>query len=511
MLFQKHKISNRIKNFLLIFLSFLIIYSAKSQRAISLHGKKVNQFAASINSQDLYRHIEVLTSDSLEGRETGEPGQKKAAAYLKNQFRRMGLLPVSLEGKETYEQVFALKNKRKQKVSLIAAENIFFHSSDFIHGGRFNQVVQDTLNLVFTGYGNPDDLEKIVSPGRAVFFLQSGPGINFHEKIDLMLKKGFEYIFISYGNNEDEFDQFLQVANRYENTSESWSQDQIREGHIFFIPPRLGSLIMDTEIDRLIKAADKSLKGAKKPFSKLNEASVILSANPEDSLVYTENILGFIEGADKPDECVIISAHYDHLGKSGDQIYRGADDNASGTASLMEVAEAFSLARKAGSFPSRSILFIAFTGEEKGLLGSNFYVGHPVFSLDETVLNLNIDMIGRSESMDSSYVYLIGSDKLSLELHEISEKINSTYTKLILDYTYNDDQDPNRFYYRSDHYNFARNRIPILFYFTGTHEDYHRPSDTIEKIRFDNMVKISRLVFYTAWEIADRKERLKME
>jgi Zn-dependent M28 family amino/carboxypeptidase len=176
----------------------------------------------------------------------------------------------------------------------------------------------------------------------------------------------------------------------------------------------------------------------------------------------------------------------------------------------MEVAEAFAQADQAGFSPKRSLLFIAFTGEEKGLLGSDFYVRNPAFSLDETVVNLNIDMVGRSEPIDSGYVYLIGSDKISLELHEISESINENHTKLILDYTYNREEDINRFYYRSDQYNFARHGIPVIFYFTGTHEDYHKPSDTIEKLQFENMARISELIFYTAWEIANREKRLEL-
>ena len=151
------------------------------------------------------------------------------------------------------------------------------------------------------------------------------------------------------------------------------------------------------------------------------------------------------------------------------------------------------------------------TGEEKGLLGSTYYVEHPVFPLEKTVTNLNIDMIGRSDSKhvdNPEYVYLIGSDKISTELHEISEYCNSTYTNIELDYTYNDDNDPNQFYYRSDHYSFAKNNIPIIFYFTGIHEDYHQPTDTVDKIDFDKMEKITRLVFYTAWEVANKEKRL---
>ena len=155
------------------------------------------------------------------------------------------------------------------------------------------------------------------------------------------------------------------------------------------------------------------------------------------------------------------------------------------------------------------------TGEEKGLLGSRYYTDtDPIFPLENTVVNLNIDMVGRIDDAhadNSDYVYLIGSDKLSQELHDLSENVNKTYSNLELDYTYNDENDPNRFYYRSDHYNFAKNNIPIIFYFNGTHPDYHKPTDTVEKIAFDTMEKRARLVFHTGWEIANRADRIKAD
>lgn len=224
----------------------------------------------------------------------------------------------------------------------------------------------------------------------------------------------------------------------------------------------------------------------------------------------SENVLGFIEGTDKKDEVLVISAHYDHLGKDGKNIYYGADDDASGTAAVMLIAKAFAKAAAQGYQPRRSILFLNASGEEKGLLGSKYYVENPVYPLKNTVANLNIDMIGRIDSAhigDTNYVYLIGSDKLSNELHFISEKSNSMYTNMNLDYTFNSENDPNRFYYRSDHYNFAKNKIPVIFYFSGVHADYHEPTDTPDKILYDKAEKIARLVFFTAWEIANRDTR----
>ena len=225
----------------------------------------------------------------------------------------------------------------------------------------------------------------------------------------------------------------------------------------------------------------------------------------------TENVLAYIKGSSMPEEVLVISSHYDHVGIDEEgNIYNGADDDGSGTVAILEIAEAFKKAQEDGYTPKRSILFLNVTGEEKGLVGSKYYTDNPVFPLSQTVANLNIDMIGRvGEGMENAgdYVYLIGSDRLSTELHNLSEEVNNKYLNLNLDYTFNEEGDPNRFYFRSDHYNFAKNDIPIIFYFNGVHEDYHRPTDTPDKIEYDLLTKRAKLIFLTAWEVANRDER----
>lgn len=232
--------------------------------------------------------------------------------------------------------------------------------------------------------------------------------------------------------------------------------------------------------------------------------------------VATENVVAVIKGSEFPNEYIVISSHLDHIGiNSKGEINNGADDDGSGTVSMLQIAEAFKMAVDRGQGPKRSIVFLHVTGEEKGLLGSKYYTENPLYPLEDTVANLNVDMIGRinpkRETDDPNYIYLIGSDKLSQELHDISEAMNDKYTQLELDYTYNDEKDPNRFYYRSDHYNFAEKNIPVIFYFNGTHEDYHRPGDTPDKILYPTLAKRSRLIFYTAWELANRKKRIKLK
>ena len=225
----------------------------------------------------------------------------------------------------------------------------------------------------------------------------------------------------------------------------------------------------------------------------------------------SENVLAFIEGKEKPEEVIVISAHLDHLGVEDEEIYYGADDNGSGTSALMEIAQAFKAAESDGFKPKRSILFLHVTAEENGLYGSRYYIKNPVFPLENTVCDLNIDMIGRVDAMhkdNKNYIYLIGADKLSTELHYISESVNKKYYNINLDYTYNDENDRSRFYYRSDHYNFAKNNIPVIFYFNGTHEDYHLPTDTADKIDYDLLALRSKLIFATAWQLANQEQRI---
>lgn len=228
----------------------------------------------------------------------------------------------------------------------------------------------------------------------------------------------------------------------------------------------------------------------------------------------SENVVAYLEGTEIPEELIVISAHYDHLGMDENGgIFNGADDDGSGNMAILQIAEAMIAAKKDGKGPKRSILFLHVTGEEKGLYGSKYYTDKPLFPLKNTIANLNIDMIGRVDDKhidNANYVYLIGSGRLSADLHNISEAVNKKYQLLTLDYTFDDKNDPNRFYYRSDHYNFAKNNIPVIFYFNGVHSDYHKISDTPEKINYDLLAKRTKLVFYTAWELANRSKRISL-
>ena len=236
-----------------------------------------------------------------------------------------------------------------------------------------------------------------------------------------------------------------------------------------------------------------------------------LNAKRNENLPDSENIWAYIEGEEKPEEIIVVSAHYDHIGIKNNEVYNGADDDGSGTVAILEIAKAFQKAKQDGFGPKRSILFLHVTGEEHGLHGSRYYVENPLFPLKNTVADVNIDMIGRRDELhkdNNNYIYLIGSDYLSSDLYTICEEVNKKYINLSLDYKFNDRKDPNRFYYRSDHYNFAKNGIPCVFLFNGVHEDYHKATDEVSKIEFDALAKRAQLAFAIVWELANRKDRI---
>jgi Zn-dependent M28 family amino/carboxypeptidase len=238
--------------------------------------------------------------------------------------------------------------------------------------------------------------------------------------------------------------------------------------------------------------------------------AAFLNAKRNENLPDSENIWAYIEGSEKPNEVLVISAHYDHVGIKNGDIYNGADDDGSGTVAVMEMAKAFAKAKKDGHGPKRSILFLHVTGEEHGLHGSRYYSENPLFPIANTIADINIDMIGRRDvehAQTNNYVYVIGADRLSSDLHNAVVSQNEKYTKVALDFKFNDPKDPNHFYERSDHYNFAKHGIPAVFFFNGVHEDYHGKGDEPQKIEYDALTKRTQLAFVVAWDLANRAER----
>ena len=241
-------------------------------------------------------------------------------------------------------------------------------------------------------------------------------------------------------------------------------------------------------------------------MEKLRNYAMVAGVRTGGEKLNSINVASIIEGSHYPNEYIVITAHLDHVGIEGEDIFNGADDDGSGSMALLEIAQAFKMASLDGYRPKRSIVILHVSAEEKGLLGSEYYTDNPLYPLEDTITNLNVDMIGRTDptrdSDNDNYIYLIGTDRLSSMLHETSERVNKNTVDLELDYRFNAWDDPNRFYERSDHYNFAKNNIPVIFYFSGTHEDYHGPGDTPDKIRYDLLTKRTKLIFHTAWELS---------
>lgn len=254
--------------------------------------------------------------------------------------------------------------------------------------------------------------------------------------------------------------------------------------------------------------------GIKAPESHPNYYQKVPKDVLPNNLNESQNIISYIEGSEFPDEYVFITAHSDHEGVINGEIYPGADDNGSGTAAVLEMAEAFKKAADEGYRPKRSIVFLHVTAEEVGLHGSRYYTENPIFPIENTVATLNIDMIGRIDKgheEGDNYIYVIGADRASTELDFIVQKANSEFVNIDLDYRYNDERDTNRYYYRSDHYNFALKGVPVVFFFNGEHDDYTKPTDTPDKINYPLLTKRAKLIFATAWYLANSPDRLNVE
>ncbi len=473
------------------------------------------RFAATITEMDLRDQLEIIASDALEGRETGTRGQKMAAAFIEQHFVEDQLLPpVLIEGSYYYKQPFTLYQNYYDSIYLRAGDKKYYHQQDLLFYGNVNLPEEQNWNVQFVGQGEPQDYRDISVEGKMVAFYASSQQ-DRAKKIKYADELGAEGFIILNRQNRETFDQYLEQYGGYFRLS-SITEEPEAAGDVImlFTYPELLADLLGKSLESLEKMMKTSSTAEVNPWQSVQPVSLYFRANRISRELVTENVLGFIQGSDKEEEVVVLTAHYDHEGIADEGIYNGADDDGSGTVAILEIAEAFARAKEEGHGPRRSLLFMTVTGEEKGLLGSSYYVENPVFPLAQTVANLNVDMIGRVDKVheeNPAYVYVIGSDRLSKELHQINESANTTYTGLTLDYTYDDPQDPNRFYYRSDHYNFAKNNIPIIFYFNGTHEDYHKPSDTVEKIRFDLLKKRTQLIFYTAWELANRENRVELD
>lgn len=479
-----------------------------------------DKFSKTITAADLKKQLYIVASAEMEGRETATEGQRKAAAYIESEFKRIGLKPGA--GNNSYQQNYAVYQDTLLQASLK------LYNYDFGFDKHYSVSLNSTLNgnwtineVVFASFGITDStrndykdldvkdkwvmviegLPADIDKTEPVNMFRGGAG-SANAKIQLAKKNGAKGIFF--------------ISKTFLNEKRNATA---LKGGMYMKKPAADAVFPVMNISyqaaaSMITRPVASFGSLKNIATGLYKTQTNISTAKNTLNLQSSNVMGLLEGTDKKNEYVVLTAHYDHLGKRDTVIYYGADDDGSGTVSVIEMAEAFAAAAKKGKGPRRSILFMTVSGEEKGLWGSDYYTSNPVYPLVNTSVNLNIDMVGRIDPKyqgdSNNYVYVIGEDKLSSELQSITDEVNKNY-KMELDRRFNDLKDPNRFYYRSDHYNFAKNGVPIVFYFDGVHKDYHRPTDTPDKINYELMQKRVRLIFETAWTMANRDNMMKRD
>jgi Zn-dependent M28 family amino/carboxypeptidase len=491
-------------------------YGAFAQTATSAVESKTTtpmlEYAKTITPEDLKKHLSIIASDAYEGRETGQKGQKMAAEYIKKHFVACGLeAPVKSNPQEPYFQTFDLYNKKWKEGNITIGKEKLELFKDFFVYGDFSKENAKT-DIVFVGKGETDaDYSTANVKGKLVAILMdaSTPKLNA-QRMEFAAKKEAAGVVMIYANDEAFTKRLNLIKTFFSMPNMSLNAKEGNNFMMFYTSPTGAAKIFDMKpkkLNKIIENWDSKKKNI--------DNTITLNTARLTEKVTSENVLGFMNGTDKADEIVVVTSHYDHVGIINGEIHNGADDDGSGTVTVLEIAEAFAKAKAAGQAPRRSILFMTFTGEEKGLLGSEYYSENPVLPLAQTVVDLNIDMVGRVDKKhenNPNYIYIIGSDMLSTDLHKLSESTREKhFADIELDYTYNSVDDPNKFYYRSDHYNFAKHNIPVIFYFNGVHEDYHKPTDDIEKINFEKMSKVGQLIFGTAWELANANEKPKVD
>jgi hypothetical protein len=484
------------------------------------------RYAATITVSDLRTHLDTLASDAYEGRETGMKGQRMAAAYIGKQFRKDGIPPVPDAGKrgllpDGYQQQFPIILSRNGGLAIGDRDSGFVYMRDYAYFGDKLKSDLNTSTLAVIASASLEKAKGAInsavvmvmdddpsaplgasssSPAR-MRKIRSAAGAFQGTETNVVLLVDREALTL-FTDNADHFN-----SPRMKLVKPEMAQE--KEVQVVVIGPAMAQAILGEAGTTMTKAYKKASRKAL-----IVEAPLRFTYTSKDERLTSTNVLGYVEGSDKKGELVLVTAHYDHLGIKHGEVYNGADDDGSGTVAVLEMAQAFAMAKAEGHGPRRSMLFMTVSGEEEGLLGSEWYSDHPVFPLDSTVADLNTDMIGRVDTVHENkgpYVYVIGSGRLSSELKAINERVNATYTHLDLDYTFDSDSDPNRFYYRSDHYNFAKHGIPVAFFFNGVHADYHGPNDEVDKINFDLLHQRALLTFYTAWVLANQERRIQVD
>jgi hypothetical protein len=503
-----------------------------------------------ISANQIKDYLTFIASDEMEGRDTPSRGLDTTAKFLALNLARWGLKPAGDTG--SFFQRIDLRRDRADNGQTKVEINgrTLAAGTDYLPAGGSGDI---SGQLVFAGSGwfvksKEIDSYKGVDPAgkiAVVFGIPNAPprgvtradfgkqGEGFMNPNDYARSKGvvgliyvpdFQYLANWQRNRQRIMERGSTVVAKFQTATTSSPLPSV------VISPEIANSIFAGERQSAagIFNASYSSSGAAlpEPFLMSQTKQITISVASSTETVPTQNVVAVWEGSDPvlKNEYVALGAHYDHVGSGcpavgSDTICNGADDDGSGTTALLSIAEALA---KAPTQPKRSVLFVWHCGEEKGLWGSRYFTEYPTVPLNQIVAQINIDMIGRSKKPGDTNprnrdltgpdaVYLIGSTMMSTELGEIVNTVNKSFLNLTLDTRYDDPKDPNRFFFRSDHYNYARKGIPIIFFFDGVHEDYHRAGDTADKIDYQKMEKITRTIYMTLWEIANRPLRLKVD
>ena len=467
----------------------------------------------SIKIDELKEKLYKYSSDEFEGRATPSKGQELAVEYLVNHYKNLGIPSVK---DDSYLQAVPLQLEIKPDISLRISDQKFLYYQDYISYANGPDKNYNSVETIFAGYGiddeNYSDYSNLDVKGKIVVALGGEPlddnenyFINGKDKSKWSNSREEISLKRSTAKNNGALalilvDDYLyrRYKSRFEYSDSGRGEKRMALGN-------------DEENNFQVLLFSEKHKN----FLSKNGLNLNMSFKKNVESFTADNVAAIIKGSEFPNEYVILTAHLDHVIPRNGEIYNGADDNGSGTVAMLEIAESFALAKQLGKEPKRSIVFLHVTAEERGLLGSKYYTDYePLVPLKQTVANLNMDMMGRADPergiRNLNYVYIIGSDILSDDLHNINLEANN-FANLELDFRYNDINDPNQFYYRSDHFHFVKNNIPAIFYFSGTHEDYHQPGDTADKILYEPYSKRVKLIFHTAWGLANRDERIKLK
>jgi hypothetical protein len=503
-----------------------------------------------ISANQIKDYLTFIASDEMEGRDTPSRGLDTTAKFLALNLARWGLKPAGDTG--SFFQRIDLRRDRADNGQTKVEINgrTLAAGTDYLPAGGSGDI---SGQLVFAGSGwfvksKEIDSYKGVDPAgkiAVVFGIPNAPprgvtradfgkqGEGFMNPNDYARSKGvvgliyvpdFQYLANWQRNRQRIMERGSTVVAKFQTATTSSPLPSV------VISPEIANSLFAGERQSAagIFNASYSSSGAAlpEPFLMSQTKQITISVASSTETVPTQNVVAVWEGSDPvlKNEYVALGAHYDHVGSGcpavgSDTICNGADDDGSGTTALLSIAEALA---KAPTQPKRSGLFVWHCGEEKGLWGSRYFTEYPTVPLNQIVAQINIDMIGRSKKPGDTNprnrdltgpdaVYLIGSTMMSTELGEIVNTVNKSFLNLTLDTRYDDPKDPNRFFFRSDHYNYARKGIPIIFFFDGVHEDYHRAGDTADKIDYQKMEKITRTIYMTLWEIANRPLRLKVD